>query len=395
MRVRLKVIGPDQRPTEIDVDAASEMEAMRTVVGRGLRVLGIETLAGDPARAETGADFPLLLFSQELLALLEAGLTLGEAMVTLHLKEKQPAVKATLGQVREALSEGKNFSDALSHHASAFPEVYVATVRAAERTGNLPTALARFVAYQLQFDAIRRKVVAASIYPVMLMVVGGLVSAFLLGYVVPKFSMAYETAGRDIPLASQWLLGIGRVIHDGWPLMAALLAAALVLGLRAFRDPALRRRAIVVLTRLPWLSDKADGFRLARYFGAASLLLTAGVPLARTFPMLADLLSPRQQVALDRARRDVEEGKVFSAALVAHRLADPVAESLIRVGERSGRLAEMLDRAARFHDEEFARWLDWLMRLLEPALMALLGVVVGGIVVLMYMPIFDLAGSLQ
>ncbi|HNE16854.1 MAG TPA: type II secretion system F family protein, partial [Rhodocyclaceae bacterium] len=180
MRVRLKVIGPDQRPTEIDVDAASEAEAMRTVVGRGLRVLGIETLAGDPARAETGADFPLLLFSQELLALLEAGLTLGEAMVTLHLKEKQPAVKATLGQVREALSEGKNFSDALSHHASAFPEVYVATVRAAERTGNLPTALARFVAYQLQFDAIRRKVVAASIYPVMLMVVGGLVSAFLL-----------------------------------------------------------------------------------------------------------------------------------------------------------------------------------------------------------------------
>ncbi|HNO88655.1 MAG TPA: type II secretion system F family protein, partial [Rhodocyclaceae bacterium] len=114
MRVRLKVIGPDQRPTEIDVDAASEAEAMRTVVGRGLRVLGIETLAGDPARAETGADFPLLLFSQELLALLEAGLTLGEAMVTLHLKEKQPAVKATLGQVREALSEGKNFSDALS-----------------------------------------------------------------------------------------------------------------------------------------------------------------------------------------------------------------------------------------------------------------------------------------
>lgn len=395
MRVRLRVVGPDHRPTDIDLEAASEAEAMRTATLRGLRILAVEASAAESAARPPEATFPLLLFSQELLALLEAGLTLGEAMVTLHLKEKQPAIKALLGRVREALGEGKNFSDALARHPVAFPEVYVATVRAAERTGNLPLALARFVAYRQQFDAIRRKVVSASIYPAMLVTVGGLVSAFLLGYVVPKFSMAYETAGRDVPLASQWLLKFGRLLNDGWPVLLALAVLAVVLGARALGDPALRRRFVDGLTRLPWLADKADGFRLARFYGAAGLLLAAGVPLARTFPMLSDLLSAAQRVRLDRARRDVEEGKAFSAALVAHGLADPVAESLIRVGERSGRLADMLERAARFHDEEFSRWLDWAMRLLEPALMTVLGVVVGGIVVLMYMPVFDLAGSLQ
>jgi general secretion pathway protein F len=109
--------------------------------------------------------------------------------------------------------------------------------------------------------------------------------------------------------------------------------------------------------------------------------------------MVSSMLLPSQQVRMTAAKRAVEEGQTFSAALIAHQLATPVARSLLKVGENTGNLAEMLERAAKFHDEEFARWIDIASRMLEPILMAIIGVIIGGIVVLMYMPIFDLAGS--
>ena len=146
---------------------------------------------------------------------------------------------------------------------------------------------------------------------------------------------------------------------------------------------------------LPWLAAKAKEFRLARFFRAVSLLLAAGISLPRALGMVSGLLSPSQQPGLARARLAVEQGQSLSEALMGAGLASPVAESLIKVGERSGQLADMLERTARFQDDDFARWVDWASRLLEPLLMALIGLVVGAVVVLMYMPIFDLAGSLQ
>ena len=148
------------------------------------------------------------------------------------------------------------------------------------------------------------------------------------------------------------------------------------------------------MLRLPWLDAKAQEFRLARFYRAVSLLLASGIALTRAMGMVTGLLSRAQQPALQAARLAVEQGRSLSDALLAQGLASPVADSLIRVGERSGQLADMLERTARFHDEDFARWIDWASRLLEPVLMALIGLVIGAIVVLMYIPIFELAGSL-
>jgi len=147
--------------------------------------------------------------------------------------------------------------------------------------------------------------------------------------------------------------------------------------------------------RLPWLSTKANEFRLARFYRAVSLLLAAGIALPRAMGMVTGLLGPAQQDQLARCRLAVEHGHSLSAALLESGLASPVAESLIKVGERSGQMAEMLERTARFSDEEFSRWVDWASRLLEPVLMLVIGGVIGTVVVLMYMPIFDLAGSLS
>ena len=394
---RLTVQGADGRAQVLEFADMSEADVVRKVASRGLRVLALESVSDGVARAPAGrsAPFPVLLFSQELLALLSAGLNLTEALSTLHNKERQVATRAVLAEVLQALREGRNFSDVLAATPQHFSEVYVATVRASERTGDLPQALARYIAYQLQFDTLRKKLVSAAIYPGMLLVVGGFVTLFLLGYVVPRFAAVYESSGRDMPWLSMVLLDVGKLIHNhGQLALVALLAGFTAMAWAVSRASG-RAWALAQVLRLPWLATRADEFRLARFYRAVSLLLSAGIALPRAMGMVTGLLGAHQQAQLAQARAAVEQGQSLSAALVGAELASPVAESLVKVGERSGQMAEMLERAARFADDDFARWVDWASRLLEPILMTVIGLVIGTVVVLMYLPIFELAGSLQ
>ena len=396
MLVRLSVQGPAGQAQDIDVEAPSEADAIRIAVARGTRVLSIRPRQqAQASQRRDRASFPTVLFSQELLALLEAGLNLTEALATLHAKEQRRYSRAVMEELLRSLREGRNFSDALARYPQHFPDVYVATVRASERTGDLPHALARYINYQLQFEGIRKKLVSAAIYPAMLLVVGSLVLLFLLGYVVPKFSVVYDTAGRELPWLSLVLINFGRAInaHWSWALGTMVIAGAGILF--AVTQHNVRKRAVQSLLRLPALAQRADEFRLARFYRAVGLLLGAGVALTRALRMVRDLLSGPQQVRLDIARRQVEEGQALSVALVDQSLASPVAQSLLKVGESSGRLGEMLERIAAFHDEELSRWIDWASRLLEPVLMSIIGIVIGTVVVLMYIPIFELAGSLS
>jgi general secretion pathway protein F len=396
MQFELQVAGAARasKTQHIAVEAASEADAVRIAARNGWRVLAVARPRMATAK-HSKQEFPLLQFSQELLALLEAGLNLTEAISTLHNKELRPSAKATIGAILQTLQQGKSLSDTLASFPTIFPEIYVATVHAAERSGNLPEALGRFVAYQLQFDAIRKKLISAAIYPLMLLVVGTLVTLFLLGYVVPKFSVVYESSGRDIPWMSQMLLAFGqKLAAHPWLALGALAGVVgSVVGL--FVHAPTRGKAALAALRLPVVAGKAAEFRLARFYRALSLLLHAGIPLTKALPMVGSLLMPEQQQQLANARRAVQEGLPFSTALEQHGLATPVAQSLLRVGENTGRLDDMLERSARFHDEEFARWVDWASRLLEPLLMTIIGIVIGGVVVLMYMPIFELAGNLS
>jgi general secretion pathway protein F len=393
-QVRLKVQSAQGRVEWLEFADSTEAAAVRRAVAQGFRVLAIETVMV-PQRPTQKARFPLLLFSQELLALLDAGLNLNEALTTLHTKERQPAAREVLASVLRLLREGRSFSDALALSPQHFPDVYVATVRASERTGDMPKALSRYIAYQLQFESVRKKLVSAAIYPAMLLVVGGLVTLFLLGYVVPRFSVVYESSGRDLPWMSAALLQFGKWVAAHSQL--ALLSLGGVCALVVWGASQARGRAWLVqqVLRLPWLNAKAQEFQLARFYRAVSLLLAAGIALPRAMGMVNGLLNPAQQGRLAQARLAVEQGQSLSAALMATGLASPVAESLIKVGERSGQMADMLERTARFADDDFARWVDWASRLLEPVLMTVIGLVVGTVVVLMYMPIFELAGSLQ
>lgn len=395
MWVRVQVQGADDKRYDLDLEAASEADAIRIVVARGARVVSIRRRDDTTPRRAPRGQFPLLLFSQELLALIEAGLNLTEALATLHAKELRPYTKQVIGNILEALREGRNLSDALANHPQHFPDVYVATVKASERTGDLGPSLARYIAYRLQFDTVRKKLVSAAIYPAMLLLVGSFVLLFLLGYVVPKFSAVYETAGRDLPWLSLALVSFGQGVNEHWVWVLAGVVFAIAISVKAFSQPAWRAKASGLLLRFPAIARRAEEFRLARFYRAVSLLLSAGIPVTRALHMVGGLLGPLQQQRLSQVRRQVEEGQALSVALVANQLATPVAQSLLKVGERSGRLGDMLERTAAFHDEDLARWVDVTSRLLEPALMALIGIVIGAVVVLMYIPIFELAGSLS
>lgn len=394
-QVRIMLRAPDGH--RLDRLCAAEQVGMLTqqAAAQGLQVLEIQSSQVPVAFLPADSKFPLLLFSQQLLALLDSGLTLTEAMRTLLAKEANQSAAQIIRRLDMALAEGLNFSTALAQQPSVFPEIYVATVQAAERTGGLSDALSRYVAYQKQFEELRKKLISAAIYPAMLLLVGGFVTLFLLGYVVPKFSTVYESAGRQLPWMSEMLLRFGMWIRH-YGLAAGTLMLLLLIGVTMIgRSPWGRSRLLSVLTGLPWLAKQLQTFRLARFYRGLGLLLTSGVALPQAMSMVAGLLGRINDTAIQGARDLVLSGSGLSHSLTANGLSTPVADSLIKVGERSGQLASMLERTAQFHDDEFAIWVDWASRLLEPLLMVGIGLIIGTVVVLLYVPIFELAGSLQ
>lgn len=393
---RLRVQGPDGRQGDLHLMASHATEAERLGAARGCVVLSIEALPthAQSTSASAPGEFSLLLFSQELLALLDAGLSLTEALTTLSAKERQPWVRRVLDGILDMLAQGHPLSQALAQWRAQFPEVFVATIRACERTGNLPHALQRYIAYQQHFDGVRKKLISVSIYPAMLVSVGALVMVFLIGYVVPRFAAVYQTAGRDLPWLSGLLLDAGLLVHQHGSLvgLAALLGTALAVV--AATHPAVRARLTTAVLSLPWVAYRATQHRRARFYRGVGLLVSSGVPLPRALEMSDGVLAPLDRSRLHQARQLIDQGHKLADALTSQHLTDPVTESLIKVGERSGQLAAMLDRAASFQDDDFLRWIDWATRLLEPILMLAIGFVIGGIVLLLYMPIFDLAGGL-
>jgi general secretion pathway protein F len=339
--------------------------------------------------------FNLMLFTQELLALLESGLSLVESIDALAEKEQQEESKAILKQIIAALYEGLPLSSALEQMPQVFSSLYIALIRASERTGDMVQALARHVAYQMQIDAVRKKIITASIYPVLLIIVGGLVVLFLLGYVVPKFSTIYENTGADLPWMSQLLLSWGRLLQAHGKEVSAVFALSLILISFILSRTWVRAAIIRKVWQIPALGKTMHLYQLARFYRTLGMLLRGGIPLVNAMSMVSSLLQPLLRNNLEKVITDVREGQSISVAMEQHGLTTAISIRMLRVGERTGQLGEMMERIGAFYDDEIARAVEWLTKLLEPLLMMIIGLVVGLVVVLMYMPIFELAGSIQ
>src|SRR5437762_1845482 len=394
MQFNVHALDAKQQVVALSLEAASETAARDVAQSRGLTVFSIQGKKSLPRLRRAGA-FKTALFSVELLSLLEAGLNLVEAMQTLAEKDVAGERQQVLSGVLAAIHRGEPFSQAVAGFPQHFSPLYVATIKASERTGNVKEALSRYIAYQEELERVKKKVVSASIYPAILMIVGALVLGFLMLYVVPRFAQVYEDMAHSLPLFSRLLLSFGGFVgkHGFFLFSVFILAAgsaAWALGRPGVRS-ALRNR----LWRLPAVGERMKVYQLARLYRTAGMLMRAGIPAVRALEMVEELLASHLRPQLRQARALIEQGHAMSAALGAARLATPVATRMMLVGERSGDMGRMLGEIARFHDDEVARFVDWFTRAFEPVLMTVLGLAVGLVVVLMYMPIFELAGNIK
>jgi general secretion pathway protein F len=394
MRYRVKALNKDGAVMALTLDAASVQDARQIASGQGLSILSTQTERNVFARLlGRRSNFPLSLFCQELKVLLAAGITLVDALETLAEREQKSRMGIVLERLVSLLREGRTLADAMERIPEAFPPLFSASVRASETSGEIVEALGRYLAYQGQVDAIRKKVVSASVYPAMIIVFGSLVLLFMLGYVVPRFSTIYADRGEAVSFASRMLLQWGGFVSAHGYEIAAYAGAGLVALVFWLRQPGARAWLLSCVRRIPAIGRILQIFFLARLYRTLGMLLRGGIPAVSALEMASGVLESGLRSRLEAARHAIREGLPLSEAFQQHGLTTPVAMRLLRVAEQTGSMSEMLESAAAFHEEELARAVDLFTRLFEPALMMVIGLLVGAVVLLMYMPIFELAGA--
>ena len=394
MEFRIKALDASASVVSCVIDAVDEADARRQLALRQLKIISLEPVRR-LRRLFQAPQLQVAVFSQQLVSLLEAGLPLVEALEALAQKESNAGTKHTLDRILARLYEGQTLAAAIAEHPATFPDLYVASVRASEKTGALREALTRYIAYQEQADTLRKTLVNACIYPAVLLVAGLLVTLFIMGYVVPRFSSIYEDVGTELPLASRLLLEWGKLIDAHAALMTAGVVGGLAGAIYGLARPTVRAAAGAWLARIPAIGRQLHVYQLARLYRTVGMLVRGGMPAVPALRMSGGVVLAGARAAYAAATRAVTEGQSLADAMERNGLTTPVAARMLRVGERSGNMGEMMERIADFCDEELGRWVAVMTRLIEPVLMIVIGLVIGVIVVLMYFPIFQLAGSIR
>jgi general secretion pathway protein F len=399
-RFELVVRTPEGSVQMLNLSAADSAAARTLAAQDGLHVLDCRprTATGRAARGGTSGGslgFDVANLAYELASLMAAGLSVVDSLQTLAAKEGNAMRRAALLDVVQGVGEGLALSAALARHPGRYPALLIATVSASEQTGDLSTSLRRYAEHQQAIKALRDKVVGSAIYPLLLLAVGGAVIVFLMTVVVPKFALLIESTHHELPWSSQLLMSWGRFAAEhAWEL--AFAGVALLAALAAMAKQVVRTGARAAwLDAIPFAGPAVRQFRHAQLYRTTGMLVRGGIAAPRALELGASLLGDADQLRLRRAVTFIHEGQSMSASLQAAQLADPVAASMLAVAERTGALADILERIAQFHESTLQRSVELTSRLFEPVLMIVIGLVVGAIVVLMYLPIFDLASSLQ
>jgi general secretion pathway protein F len=383
----------------LQIAAATSDEARDRAQSQGFRIIGISQGAGDQlGRSQRGtAEILAAGLSAELLALLRAGLSLPESMSALQKRQRTVFASETVDQLCQALLQGRSFSKALEQCNANFSELFIATIRSSEQTGDLTEALARYLDYHRRMHAVRSTLISATIYPALLLVVGCLVTGFLLGYVVPRFSRIYADLGEaHIPAASVALMRFGQFIdHNRGAVMAAGMSCLLI-SIFVLRQPAFRARLNRWLWRIPSLGKRVHLYQLARFSHTLAMLLRGGVTMVNALSLALGVMQlPTLRSQVETARQRISHGQPISISFQQQHLATEIAVRMLAAGERTGNMPEMMEHVARLYDDELAQWIQRFTRLFEPLLMTAIGLTIGLLVMLMYLPIFSLASSLE
>lgn len=390
MRFRAKVLNAAMQVELVEVDATTADEARRFVESAGVRVLDLRRARSGWSREARQKPFNLGIFNQQLHSLLDAGQTIVDAIDVLGRNDRRGKHRAIYDTLLQSLHSGNQLSDAMAGLPSVFPPLYVAMVRASETTGTVRAAIRRFMLYQRQVDEIRGKLSAAATYPAILLTVGFGVIAFLMLYVLPRFSAVYDDAGTArgaagfVQIWGTFVRNNTLLAWSGVLLTGAGIAALIM-------HPGARNAAYRQLMATPWIGERIWVLQLARLYRTLGMLLKSGVNVLGAMRMTQASLPATMQDDLGKAVKAVSEGMAISVVMHDCNLSTEVAQRLLVAGEASGSLDDMMERIADFYDQETALWIDTAGRLIEPILMAVIGVIIGGIVLMLYSPIFDLA----
>ncbi|NOY12347.1 MAG: type II secretion system F family protein [Deltaproteobacteria bacterium] len=337
-----------------------------------------------------------LSFNQELLVLIRSGLPIVQVLDTLIEQLESSRFRDALTDIREDIKGGGVLSDAFAKFPRFFPPLYVASVKAGEKTGDLPETLARFMLYQKRVEAIRAKVRSASFYPLLLTAAAFLVVMFLMIYVVPTFTQVYADANVELPLLTQLLIGFSQLLKDFWYLLLLVvvgLLTAIKLLLRSSRG---RFRIDKFLLRLPFFGALKIDYALTGFCRTLGTTLASGTPLVPAMKMSRGTLNNlRLEKEMVQGIRRVEEGTSLSDSLARTGFFPSLALRMIGVGETSGALTEMLGDIADHYESEVERRLTRLTTMIEPLLMMTMGLLIAFIIIAMYIPIFQLAGTIS
>jgi general secretion pathway protein F len=383
--------------TSLIVEAMNEADARRELASRSVDVLSIRPLRGirDSLSLSGSKPFPVDFFVEELSTLLEAGLSVVEALEATCEKDRNPRSRNVLAAILRGVHEGKRLSSAMEVLPQELPALLIAIVRAGERTGTLAESLRRYASYRARVNGVRAKITSASVYPAILLAAGTLVTLFLLGYVVPRFATVYQGSGQNLPWLSRVMLDWGMVVSANTTLVMASIGLTLLAMIGTFRHLAKRYGVGVVLNAIPAIQARVAQFDLIRLYMTTGMLIESGMPMVQALNLTRGALSPDFQQRLSLATCQIERGDSVTEAFEAQGLVTPVGLRLLSAGEGSGQMGSMMLRAADYHDAELTRWIDRFTRSFEPLLMAAIGLVIGTVVVLLYLPIFDLAGDLN
>lgn len=340
-------------------------------------------------------------FAEDLSLMLRSGLSLMDSLDTLRGRSAGGRTGTTatvaLDRVVQRLKQGETLSQAMEA-SGGFRAGLLACVRASERTGDMVDSLQRFATNAARARVLRSRLVSALVYPMLLVSVASCVVVFLLVFVVPRFALVLETSGHDMPMSSRALIAVGRALHGVPALVWLALAAAALWGLaavvRAAREHRLEAWLTDLAARIPGPREVVRTFGHSQFVRSGAMLVRSGVPALKALRMCRELLAGADRAGLDRALAAASAGAPLANALHQQQLVDGLGLRVLRVAEQTGALEAALERLADVHDRELERTLDRVSRLIEPLLMLGIGLVVGGIVVLMYLPIFQLASSI-
>lgn len=393
---RYKGYRQDGRETGGQIAADNPREARNRLKSDGILATVIEqddqpvATRGRLFRKKTGLP-ELALMTRRLATLIGASMPIYEAVTTLMEQERPGELRSVLSRVRDRLAEGSGLAAALSQEAGLFSESYISMVAAGEASGALDLVLERLATFLEEQEAIRTRVTSALAYPMLMIIVGCGVMLFLLGFVIPKITTVFADNKAALPLITVILIKVSAGVRKGWWLALLLAAGAVLLYRNMAKKESFRLRRDRFMLRLPGIGALLQKLILARFAKILALLLSSGVPVIRAMEITGEAVVNRgYRSFLGESRMELIEGGKLSASLAKSALFPPLLVHMIGIGEQSGTMEAMLEKAGNAFEGEFNTAVTRFMSLLEPFLVLAMGLAVGFVVIAVLLPIFQL-----